>query len=67
VIWSVFEMVAQSKVRFKALDSLTIVVHSVGIPVGFGSVKTKVRGLSVMAHIKSIIEVKAEKIFLLIL
>jgi hypothetical protein len=63
VIWSVFEKVAQSNARFNALDSITIVVHSVGMPVGFGrvAVKTNGRPLSVMAHIKkSIIEVKAE-------
>jgi hypothetical protein len=61
VIWSVFEKVTQSNTRFDDLDSLTIVVHSVATPVGFGRVKTKGSLLSVMAHIKqSIIEVKAE-------
>jgi hypothetical protein len=62
VIWSVFERVAQSNARFNALDTLTIVVHRVGIPVGFGRVKTKGRPVDVMAHIKrSIIEVKAKE------
>jgi hypothetical protein len=62
VIWSVFERVAQSNVRFNAFDFLTVVVHSVGMPAGFAGgrpVKTKGRPLFVMAHIKeSIIEVK---------
>ena len=62
VIWSVFEL-SQSNSRFNALDTLTVVVLSVGMPVGFdGGIKTKGRQLSVMAHLKrSIIEVKAEK------
>jgi hypothetical protein len=60
VIWNVFERVAQSKARFNALDPLTIVVYRVGMPVGFGRVKTKGRPGDVMARIKrSIIEVKA--------
>jgi hypothetical protein len=64
VIWSVFERVAQSNARFNALDPLTIVVHRVAIPVGFGgvAVKSKCIPLGVMSHIKtSIIEVKAEE------
>jgi hypothetical protein len=36
VIWSVFEKVSQSNFRFNALDTLTIEVHSVKMPVGFG-------------------------------
>jgi hypothetical protein len=32
VIWSVFEMVAQSNARFNALDPLTVVVHSAVCP-----------------------------------
>jgi hypothetical protein len=67
VIWSVFERVAQSNARFNALDSLIIVVHSVGMPAGFGRVSANTNGrpLSIMAHIKkSIIEVKAETNFL---
>jgi hypothetical protein len=62
VIWSVFEKVTQPNARFNALDPLTIVVHSVGMLVGFGRVQTEGRPFSVMAHIKrSIIEVKAEE------
>jgi hypothetical protein len=61
----VFERVTQSNARFNALDALTIVVHSVGMPVGFGggrAIKNIGRPLSVMAHIKTgIIEVKAER------
>ena len=60
VIWSVFEKMSQSNSRFHALDTLTV-VHSVRMPVGFGGSKSKVRPLSVMAHLKkSIIEVEAE-------
>jgi hypothetical protein len=35
VIWSVFERMDQSNARFNPLESLTIVVHSVQLPVGF--------------------------------
>ena len=35
-IWSVFEKVKQSNARFNALDTLTVVVHSVRIPIRFG-------------------------------
>jgi hypothetical protein len=41
VIWSVFEKVSQSNSRFNALDMLTIEVHAVRMPAGFGSVKLK--------------------------
>ena len=59
---SVFEKVVQSNAKFNALDKLIVVVHLVKMPVGFGRVKTKVRLLSVIAHLKrSIVEVKAEK------
>ena len=61
VIWSVFEKVALSYARFKVLDMLTLVVHAVRMPVGFGGVKTKGIPLSVKPHLKrSIIEVEAE-------
>jgi hypothetical protein len=52
VIWSVFEKVSQSNSIFNALDTLTIEVHSVRMPVGFGGVKTMGRPLQVMAHLK---------------
>jgi hypothetical protein len=46
---------------FNALDTLTIEVHAVRMPAGFGGIKTKGRPLGVMAHLKrSISEVKAE-------
>jgi hypothetical protein len=63
VIWSVFEKVAQSNSRLKALYRLVMIVHSVKMPVGFErGVKTKGRPIYVMAHLKkSIIEVKAEE------
>jgi hypothetical protein len=54
VIWSVFERVAQSNARFNALDPLTIVVHRVRMPVGFGRVKTKGRPVDIIAHIKGV-------------
>jgi hypothetical protein len=58
----VFEKVLQSNSRFNALDNLTIEVHAVKMPVGFGrSIKSKGRQLQLMVHLKkSIIEVKAE-------
>jgi hypothetical protein len=60
VLWSVFEKVSQSNSRFNALDTLTIEVHAVKMPVGFG-METKGRPLAIMAHLKqSIIEVKGE-------
>ena len=64
VIWSVFQ-VSQSNSRFNAFDTLTVLVHSVRMRVGFGfrgnGIKTKGRPLSVMAHLKkSIIQVKTE-------
>jgi len=64
VIWSVFEKVSQSNVRFNALDTLVVTVHSVTMPVGYGkhAIKSMGRTLSVMAHLKSsIVEVKAEE------
>jgi hypothetical protein len=42
VIWSVFEKVSHSNSRFKALDTLTIEVHSVRMRVGFGGIKKNV-------------------------
>ncbi len=59
-IRSVFE-VTQSNARFNALDTLTVVVHSVRMPVGFGyrGINTMGRPVSVMAHLKkSIVQVK---------
>jgi hypothetical protein len=41
VIWSVLEKVTQSNSRFNALDTLTIEVHAVRMPAGFGCIKTK--------------------------
>jgi hypothetical protein len=62
VFWSGFEMVSQSNARFNALDNLNIVVHRVGMPVGFERVKTKGRPVDIMAHMKRIIiEVKAKE------
>lgn len=56
-----FKKVAQSNARFDALDTLTIVVHSVRMPMGFGGTKNIGKPLSVMAHPKkSIIEIKVE-------
>ena len=59
------ERVTQSNARFNALHTLTVVVHSVTMPVGFGrqgnGIKTIGRTTSVMAHLKtSIVRVKSE-------
>jgi hypothetical protein len=62
VIWRLFE-VAQSNSRFNALDPLSINLHYVKTPAGFGKValKTKGRLLEQMAHLKSsIVPVNAE-------
>ena len=64
VIWSVFNKVAQSNVRFNALDKLVVVLQSIKIPVGFGrkNVRSKGRPVDEMVHLKrSIIQVKAKK------
>jgi hypothetical protein len=67
MIWSVFEKVLQWNSRFNALDTLTIEVHCVRMPLGFGGVdgiKTKGRPLKVMAQLKrSLIEVKSETVW----
>jgi hypothetical protein len=53
VIWSVLEKVSQSNSRFNALYTLTLEVHAVKMPAGFGrGIKTKGRPLGVMAHFK---------------
>ena len=36
VIWSVFEKVSQSNSRFNALNTLSVLLYSVKMPVGFG-------------------------------
>jgi hypothetical protein len=36
VVWRLFEKVAQSNFKFNAMDPLSITVHYVKIPVGFG-------------------------------
>ena len=64
VISSVFE-VTQSNTRFNALDTLTVVLHSVRMPVAFGlrgdGIKTMGRPMTVMALLKkSILQVQAE-------
>ena len=64
VNWSVFEKVSHSYSRFNALDKLLVTVHSVKMPVGFGSVALKPMGrpTSAVAHLRgSIIEVKNEE------
>jgi len=62
VIWSVFEKVAQSNARFKALDKLVMTVQSVKMPIGHGrGIATMGRPLDIMVHLKrSIVEFKAE-------
>jgi len=63
VKWSMFEKVSQSNSMFNALDTLVVTVHSVYMPVGFGTsaIKSRDRPLSAMAHLKrSIVQVQAE-------
>jgi len=61
VIWSVFEKVAQSNVRFNALDKLVMTVHSVKMPISHGKLTSKGRPLEIMVHLKrSIVQVRAE-------
>jgi hypothetical protein len=63
VIWNVLEKVSHSNSRFNALDTLTIEVHAVKMPLGLGGdgIKTEGSPLTVMAHLKrSIIELKSE-------
>jgi hypothetical protein len=53
VLWSVFDKVTQSNTRYQALDTLTIHMHSVEMPVGFGRAETsKGRTLLMMAYLK---------------
>ena len=64
-MWGVFEKVTMSNARFNALDTLTVVVHSVRMPIGFAlrgdGIKTMGRPISVMAHLKkSIVQVNTE-------
>ena len=61
VIWNVFNKVSQSNCSFNALNTLVVNVHSVRMPVIFGSsITSKGRPLSVMARLKtSVVEVKA--------
>ena len=62
VIWSVFDKVSQSNSRFNASDTLTVVAHSVKMPIGFGVIKHKGITFANMVHLKrSIIEVSAEE------
>jgi len=64
VIWLVFEKVAQSNARFKALDKLVMAVHSVKMPIGLGGEgnTTKGRTFEDMSHLKRcILEVKARE------
>jgi len=63
LIWSMFEKVAKSNDRFNAMDRLIVVVHTVKMPVCFGSTAQRSKGRTVanLAHLKrSVIEVKAE-------
>jgi len=56
VIWSVFEKVAQSDVRFNALHKLVMTVHSVRMPIGNGRViATKGRPLENMVRLKKVL------------
>ena len=62
VILSLVQKVSQSNARFNALDKLIMTVHSVRMPVGIGrGMKSRGRPLSVMAHLKSVVEMKASE------
>jgi len=63
VILSLIQNVSQPNSRFNALDQLIMTVHSVRMPVGFGSgIKSRCRPLSVMVHLKRcVVEVKASE------
>jgi len=56
VIWSVFDNVSHSNARFKMLDTLNVMDHSVTRPVGFGGVgiKRMSRPLATMFQLKRI-------------
>jgi len=55
VILYVWQKVTQSNSRFNALDKLVLEVHSVKMPVWFGSVmKTKGRTLDALDHLKKV-------------
>lgn len=63
MIWSMFVKVDQSNARFNALDMLTVVVHSVRMPIRFGGSKTKSRPPFGIAHLKNrIIVLKVETV-----
>ena len=55
-ISSVFQKTTQSNARFNALDTLTVAVNSVKMPVGFGyrGIKTMERPMPVMAHLRRV-------------
>jgi len=66
MIWSV-KRVSNSNSIFNALDMIVVTVHSIKMPVGFGTraIKSWGRPLSVMAQLKrSILEVHAEENYL---
>jgi len=62
VILNVWEKVTQSNLRFNALETLVLEIHSVKIIVGFGrAIKTKGRPLATLANLKrSIVQLKSE-------
>jgi hypothetical protein len=56
VIWSVFGKVAQSNVRFNALDKLVLNIHYVKMPIdNVGGIATKGRSLANMVHLKKLL------------
>ena len=52
LIWNVFGKVSLSNSSFNASDTLTVVVHSVRMPIGFGGIKSKGRTVGNMIHLK---------------
>jgi hypothetical protein len=64
VIWKLFEKLAQSNLKYNALDLLIVTVHSVKMPVGLGGhvLKSKRRHLDILAHLKhSFVRVNADE------
>jgi len=60
--YGAFLILSQSNSAFTASDTLTVVVHSVKMPIGFGGIERKCRTLANMVHLKrSIIDVRAEE------
>jgi hypothetical protein len=54
VIWKLFEKVAQTNRKLNALYTLIVTVHAVKVPVGFGVLKSKIRQIDTLAHLRKV-------------